>query len=265
MGATMMMSPPTEIPSNIKSRTPSPSGNKIAILLEEGGGDASSSSNKKQIIEIWSNQGQSLQKRIVLPPTLHGKVCANMNEYGSIQWNKQETALVYCAERQPVKSTSFFDTNSEEKGEGRKVVKGGQYTLGIGIDVTTGNVGLIDNVPSSNDDGTTQGGYLLGQPVFTPDGDAVVYTAWDAGSGGSMPKRLGSTYCQQRFGKIYVSSVKLVMQELSSSAKGETKYGGKDEGYECLTQNDVLARSPRFFYSGGNDSASKLAFLSNPR
>ena len=54
---------------------------------------------------------------------------------------------------------------------------------------------MVPNVPglnAMNHDSSTLGGYSLGQAVFSPDGKSIVYTAWDAGAGGNMPKRLGS-------------------------------------------------------------------------
>jgi len=55
-----MMSPPTEMTSNILARIPSPSGNKVAIFQQSGSGDT-----KQQIVEIWSHtqSNSSLEKK----------------------------------------------------------------------------------------------------------------------------------------------------------------------------------------------------------
>jgi hypothetical protein len=86
------------------------------------------------------------------------------------------------------------------------VVVGGEYALGVGrgedwgekypttsrlnlflVHTTTGQIGCIANVPSSTNT-TTEGGYVLGQLVLSPNGKYAVYVAWDAGGGGTMPR-----------------------------------------------------------------------------
>lgn len=284
--------PPVEVSTKIKCRIPSPSGKKLALLVEESiptSADDTNNSNKKkrQVFEIWTNQGQSLSNRIVLPEQRHGTVCAETSGwFGSISWNMEESALVYCAEMKGPKTSSYFEPkkNGEEKdedGNERRSFSGGQFTLGLGkgehwgekytktsrlavfcLNVHSGKVGSVENVPGGggmSKTTTTEGGYTLGQPIFSPDGTHIVYTGWDAGGGNDMPKRLGSIYCYQRPCKIYASPVRKLLEGLApSSSSGVEDDGGgggddkteeekdKDGAYTCLTPDDRLARSPRF-------------------
>jgi hypothetical protein len=210
--------PPTQISSNVRARVPSPSGNSIAIFTK--GASTSNGNEKQQSVEIWTEGGTTLARKISLPSSIHGDICFDTAWFGSIQWNQDETAIVYSAEMNAPTTKSFFDLNaSASTGGSEDVVFGGTNTLGFGqketwgekytntarlmlyvLHVDTGNVAMVPNVPGRKDDDDngndsdvgTLGGYSLGQAVFSPDGNSIVYTAWDAGAGGNMPKRLGS-------------------------------------------------------------------------
>ena len=299
-----------ELPKKIKARIPSPSGNKIAILVEEEETNEDSN-NKRTVFEIWTNNGHCLSNRIVLPKELHGQVCVDFAWFGGISWNSDESVLVYTAEVSKPKTSSYFATSSSSPtssstsvvvGENNNNV-GGQYTLGIGksenwgekytstsllklfcLNVNTGKIGSIDNVPGGSSTSSTSstttgslGGYVLGAPIFSPCGKSVVYTGWDAGEGGEMPRRLGAIYCFQRPCKIYSSRVTDLLDKLAStdSATNEEEettvlLKGDDVPFECITPNDRLARSPRFSApttatATGGSSSSKLVYLCNTK
>ena len=272
---TPFIPPPVELPSKIKARIPSPSGNKLAILVEENipSLENNGSSSKRHVFEIWTDGGHRLAKRIVLPKEKHGPVCIDFEWFGGISWSPDESALVYNAELPSPKTSSFFDTTTED------ATVGGQYTLGVGksetwgekymstallglfcVNVETGKMSAIQNAPRSTDATSTDGGYVLGQAQFSPCGKSVVYTGWDAGGGGEMPRRLGAIYCFQRPCKIYSSPVTKLLQRLSES-KDSTTEEGDDSGFETITSDARLARSPRFskIYNG----KAKLAYLCN--
>lgn len=272
--------PPTELPTKIKARIPSPSGFKLAILVEETIPAPDGSESKRFVFEIWTNYGHSLSNRIVLPKEKHGKVCTDFEWFGGISWSPDESALVYNAEIPTPKTTSFFDSAQSAD----KSIAGGQYTLGVGksedwgekytstamlalfcVNVDTGNIGIVDNVPGSslrNDTTSTDGGYVLGQAIFSPCGKSVVYTGWDAGEGGEMPRRLGAIYCFQRPCKIYSSPVSGLLNQLAKS-DNESSEVAKDEPFICITPNDRLSRSPRF--SKAAEDTAKLAYLCNTK
>jgi len=135
------------------------------------------------------------------------------------------------------------------------------------LNVETGKIGMVENVPGfkSRDDASTLGGYVLGQPVFSPCGTSVVYTGWDAGEGGEMPRRLGAIYCFHRPCKIYSSPVSELLNQLAASDDAsDESTKEKDEPFACITPNDTLARSPRFSKPAGEDPP-KLAFLCNTK
>lgn len=279
--------PPTQLSSNIKARKPSPSGNKIAIFTTgSSGGDGGS--DKEQVIEIWDEGGTRLSHKINILPSVHGDICFDASWFGSVAWNKEETALVYSAERNKPKTSSFFEKEKKVVKEGDPLPTiGATNTLGYGIGenwgekyastcildlhvvhIETGKVGRVENVPGGigSASGSTIGGFTLGQVSFSPDGQYVVYTSWDAGGGGNMPKRLGSIYCYQRHCSINQSSIQNLMKELASESveeeNGEKGDSSKDDDFSCLTPEDALARSPRFL-SGG--AVPKLVWLSNAK
>jgi hypothetical protein len=143
--------PPCELNDAIQLRLPSPSGSKIAMFM------TNKNNEKEQVLELWV--GSMQQRRITLP----NKAIMDAAGFGMPAWNAQETAIVYSAERDTTKTISFFATkNSDET-----IVRGGEFTLGIGkqehwgekyskqsalldlflIDVESGNVGQDENVP----------------------------------------------------------------------------------------------------------------------
>ena len=238
------------------------------------------SDSKRFVFEIWTEHGHRLANRIILPIEQHGPVCTDFEWFGGINWSPDEMTLVYCAEVNKPKAASFFAIPSSDS-HGDTVI-GGQYMLGVGksedwgekygttalltlfcLNVETGKIGVIENVPGSSvfrDVTSKDGGYVLGQPIFSPCGTSVVYTGWDAGAGGEMARRLGAIYCFQRPSKIYSSPVNELLKQLSNSNVGERK---KDGPFLCITPHDRLARSPRFSKPSGY--VSKLAYLCNTK
>eukprot|EP00563_Minutocellus_polymorphus_P011720 CAMPEP_0181066770 /NCGR_PEP_ID=MMETSP1070-20121207/25516_1 /TAXON_ID=265543 /ORGANISM="Minutocellus polymorphus, Strain NH13" /LENGTH=807 /DNA_ID=CAMNT_0023147383 /DNA_START=47 /DNA_END=2470 /DNA_ORIENTATION=- len=294
-----VLTPPTEIPTKVKARIPSPSGNKVAILVEEPiakNGEDARPGDTRTTLEIWADNGHSLTSRIVLSKDLHGKLSTDVAWFGGFSWNAEETALVYAAEAKLSKTASFFDEKKKDdekpKGDNERADStGGQFTLGVGkgedwgekytgtsrlalfcANVETGKVDIISNVPGGVLEENSEGGYTLGQPVFTPCGKSVVYVGscgksvvyvgWDAGGGGSMPRRLGSIYCYQRPAKLYSSSVTQLLERLSSTKDDGSANEKDDEDFACLTPDDSLARSPRFSPKTP-DGTSKLVYLCN--
>ena len=82
------------------------------------------------------------------------------------------------------------------------------------INVDTGVIDLVSNVPGQNNRVDTNGGYVLGKAVFSPFGNHIIYTAWDVGEGGNMPRRLGSIYCFQRASQSCAPPVTKLAQHL---------------------------------------------------
>ncbi len=286
LSSPSLAAPPMELSTKIKARIPSPSGAKLAVLVEESVPsdiEGKGQDTKRHVMEIWTNNGHQLAKRIVLPSTMHGPVCTDFDWFGGISWSPDETALVYSAEVNKPKTASYFATpNKDDDKKDDNNIVGGQYTLGIGkkedwgekygttallmlfcLNVNTGKIGVIENVPACTNTAsqTTDGNHVLGQPIFSPCGKAVVYTGWDAGGGGEMPRRLGAIYCYHRPCQIYSSPVSQLLNKLESDDNEDEKVA--DEDYVCITPNDRLSRSPRF--SSPSDGAATLAYLCNSK
>ena len=263
--------PPTELSSNIKARIPSPSGNKIAIFTKD--------KNNKQNVEIWTSKG-TLSRKISLPKTLHGDVCTDTSWFGSFSWNAGETAIVYSAEMNPPATKSFFD---KEDGKEEKAVIGATNTLGYGkgehwgekytntcrlniyvLQVDTGKCALVENVPGGDELSSTDGGYSLGQPTFSPDGNHIVYTAWDAGAGGNMSKRLGSIYCYQRHCAIYSSPIHNLLKGLSTDSDTATGPMQSTAASSPSTADLALAPKIKADASTAASNASSKNFIVAP-
>jgi acylaminoacyl-peptidase len=279
--------PPTELSNEILLRLPSFSGFRVAIFKKVSesstvsascASTATSATTTTTVLELWSEYGHALERRILLPttPNQHGAVCFDdgSGTFGGPAWNSDETALVYCAARVEEQScSSFFDLDKDQTRE----LRGKQDTLGHGftqetwgesfgstlplqdiyvVHVSTGRVARVENVPgrqNKSSDGLL-GSFAVGQVVFAPDGQSVVYTAWDAGGGGFMPRRLGLVYCQQRPRQLYQSSIVKLLERLTSTdvvietpADAATAaVDTEDEPFVPLTPNFRIAFSPRF-------------------
>ena len=280
--------PPYELPPSIKYVLPSPSGKKIAKLIEEDvpGSKDNNNNRRRQIIEIWTHGGMQLHKRCILPDKIHGKVYTEKSKFGGMSWRpNSEDFLVYVAERKPTITKSFFDRSSEQtsnlstisdEAASSVIPAGTQFTLGFGVkedwgekykDVSnpeihilsteTGNVASIMNVPGGTQQEKQKNChttmlFAFGQPLFSPCGKCVLYTAWNVG-----PRRLGATYCFQRPAKIYSSKVDALLGYLSKGSDDKIS-PQQDPGYLCLTPNDRLARSPRVMRA-----TNAIAFLCN--
>jgi len=276
---------PQEISDRIKARVPSPSGDKVLVLCQQNSKDGDS---PQEVWEIWKKGGTHLERRIDLSSQkLHGKVIVDDTTFGSLAWNDDETHVVYVAEQSKPVTKSFFEERKRSDSKSDQAdsrpqsilsepepVYGGQYTMGFGktetwgekyskqqallqlfcLDVETGNIGRVENVPgqpktensmSNGKPFTTDGGFTLGQPVWSPDGKSVVYVGWDAGGGDGMPRRLGLIYCQQRPSKIYQSPVVKLLNKLAGN--DTEKSTADDEAFVTVSPSEIrLARSPRF-------------------
>jgi acylaminoacyl-peptidase len=217
--------------------------------------------------------------------------------FGGISWSPDENVLIYTAQVNNCKTSSFFatpkattpkattttTTTTTSSIDETVVVVGGQHVLGVGksedwgekytttsllglfcINIITGKVGRVTNVPGYTTFSTING-YVLGQPIFTPCGTSIVYTAWDAGGGDNMPRRLGAIYCYHRACKLYTSCVTKLLHQLATNTNNNDDDDvsvGKDTSFICITPNDKLARSPRFS-KPNSFGISTLVYLCN--
>ena len=147
------------------------------------------------------------------------------------------------------------------------------------VNVDTGKIGRVSNVPGGGNGDEDSGdtlpdGVTLGQASLMKKGNkySVVYTGWDSGLLGDMPRRLGFKFCRNRPCKIYMSDVtNLIVNELSATANGgsseEERSTTPPPPYVCLTPNRRISRSAKFLPSNDDDNnKNKLSvlFLSHP-
>ncbi|KAK9836232.1 hypothetical protein WJX84_008783 [Apatococcus fuscideae] len=108
------------------------------------------------------------------------------------------------------------------------------------LDLTTWQVSRVGRLPAE---------HSVGQPVWSPDGDHLIFTAWQhkAANAPMFGNRLGIVYCMNRPCSLF--AVPIPYGEEPSSTGGEAV---------LLTPGRLSACSPRFLPDG-----SKLVFLSN--
>jgi acylaminoacyl-peptidase len=280
--------PPSELHDVIQFRLPSPSGNIIAVFRSE-----SKNGNDTPTLEIWKQNGQALERRISLPREGYGKVISDPSGgFGIPSWNTLETAIVFTMEQKPRESRSYFERSRDTDSQ-KQINIGGQNELGVGkvehwgekysnqsplfgvfcVNVETGNMAQVHNVPGRETTDSSRGGYALGQAVFHPfDGKSIVYTGWDAGGGEDMPRRLGLVYCQQRPCRLYLSIIDNLLQKLAAVGDDCDNVQSMDDNeidppYFVLTPDHRVAHSPRFapMVPGETATTAKLAFLTSKK
>ncbi|XP_026725351.1 acylamino-acid-releasing enzyme-like isoform X1 [Trichoplusia ni] len=186
-----------------------------AIIREEKTGK----DTKKQFLEVWNKN--TLAHCVDLTALdMHGDVYAD-SEFGSLDWNQDETAVVYVAEKKPSKSEPYIKRKPEDKpkadGSGETAVKKGEEFLyrqdwgeqlvGKHLSVivvcklATETLTILDGLPES---------WTPGQVRFLPDGSGVVGVAWE-----TEPRRLGLIFCTNRPSYIFSLTLDGTMKKLS--------------------------------------------------
>ncbi|CAH0579001.1 unnamed protein product [Chrysodeixis includens] len=186
-----------------------------AIIREEKTGK----DTKKQYLEVWNKH--TLAQCIDLTALdMHGDVYAD-SEFGSLDWNQDETAVVYVAEKKPPKSEPYIKRKPEEKpkadGSGETAIKKGEEYLYrqdwgeqlvgkhlsviVVFKLATETLTVLDGLPES---------WTPGQVRFLPDGSGVVGVAWE-----TEPRRLGLIFCTNRPSYIFSLTLDGTMKKLS--------------------------------------------------
>jgi hypothetical protein len=154
------------------------------------------------------------------------------------------TAYVFAVARKP-KGTSFFDTQKGKAGDeprrsrfawaedwGERFTGVSEVVLCV-LDTHTGMVSVVDSSPD----------LTPGEPIFTPSGDGLLYTAWS-----SKPSKLGLLHCFNRRSSLYHVDI----SALRRSAEGAADAEERPLVHTLLTPGMAIARSPRFSPNGTN-------------
>jgi len=284
-----LMLPPILLDKSVDIYLPSPSGNKTVIIkAEHEDGSSAVGSEKKiteRIVEVWL--GSSLIRRIPVGlKGTHGMIINDFSGFGSPVWSHDEECLLYSAERISPATFPFWRTDNDDDGNNDRgnldnksdiesYGRGGQNVLGQGqsenwgecyskqepildiyiLNISTGRLGRVRNVPKTS--------ITLGQAVWHPKCQKIVYTGFDAG----QPKRLGMVYCRNRKSKIYESDVFQLLQKLAGDdviIENENKNIGEcNNGYTCVSNDLSFSRSPRFVDETLVFLGSEHAFISH--
>jgi hypothetical protein len=284
--------PPILLDASVKIYLPSPSGKKTVVVKEETNSVNGHFANKKTLIQVW--HGPSLLHRIPINENQHGSIINDDTGFGSPVWSPDESCLLYCAERIPYKTAPFWTTSRGEEfkavtGNDPPPLRGGDNVFGVGqrehwgerystqepildlfiLNLETGRVGRIQNVPTRFSSELSSGirekeeenrSVTLGQAVWHPSGQAVAFTAWDAG----LPKRLGMIYCRNRSSKVMEASVRQLLRSLATreTARDDDDDYTLDKDFQCHSDGIPYSRSPRYFISAGE---ARLVFLGSDR
>ncbi|KAL0489612.1 acylamino-acid-releasing enzyme [Acrasis kona] len=203
---------PVQTAPSVHATSASPKGDFTAVFNKTGKDDEPGFGHTKAVdyqIEIW-NQSRIVKQIIV--KDLHGKV-TNDQHFGRTSWFHYQDGsigLLYVAEIKTSPPKTLFDKdydrnkpshfdldNQEDWGEGLVGQKKPRAFLcrfhpsDDSYEIKTEQVnGVPDNV-------------ALSSPVFTPDGDGIVFVGYDVSQ-----RRLGLMYCVQRQSTLYHVSFK---------------------------------------------------------
>lgn len=187
------------------------------------------------VCEVWSKDKSRLEQCINLSTLdIHGKVHAN-SEFGRLSFNKDESKLLYLAEKKKEKSPGFFERQKPKVSsseEDAKEEKGDKYvyeeswgeqrtditnTVICILDLQTETVSVLSNVPSD---------VSPSNPLWGPN-DSVLYIGL-----GTEPFRLGRIYCSNRKGALYHQTV--LTNDDGTTTEGPTDILAGHRGDKCL-------------------------------
>eukprot|EP01026_Neomeris_dumetosa_P033595 TRINITY_DN2686_c0_g2_i3.p1 TRINITY_DN2686_c0_g2~~TRINITY_DN2686_c0_g2_i3.p1 ORF type:complete len:397 (-),score=48.86 TRINITY_DN2686_c0_g2_i3:45-1235(-) len=222
----------------------SPSGTK-AIAFKEGSNGKEAS--ETQVIELIDNGGVIAQQ-ITVPEVVHGKPFLD-GFFGCISWDSNEDRVLYVAQIPKQKGPKLLENSSEAEKAGEKGWKGvpewtddwGEAYAGAqepAIFLLNFKDGSIERIATELDGS-------LGQPVFAPKDEGVVFTRWPSKFRETIPleMKLGLLYCTNRVSQLYYVSLEQ-----------------DDKTPLCLTSSIKSAVSARFSPEG-----DRLVFLANDR
>ncbi|KAK9901675.1 hypothetical protein WJX75_007946 [Coccomyxa subellipsoidea] len=230
--------------------SPSPSG-KRALVVRTG------KEGPSVVLEIWG--GQSLIRELHVPAKVHGSIFNDGWFSAGVAWDSAEQRIAYVAEvpaevetpewggscQEAASSEGSSDGAKEEKGAAPKTWQGlgewqedwgerytGKRAPGLFVlDLRSWRVHRLKGTPQDSS---------VGQPVWSPSGEELVYVAWPhrATNLPTLPGLLGIVHCLNR-----PCSLHSVSLPASSSAD-------QAEASKTLTSGMMSAACPKFSPEG---------------
>ena len=233
--------------------------------------------------EVCNPEGQVLRE-IHVPTAMHGAVYSEGYISRGIAWSPNEKMVAYVAER-PHKHTTpnwssdlvanaatgdLDSADGEEKGSKKPVgswtgqgpheddfgeLFPGKICAGVYLlDLEGSRVALVEPAPDADDALMAEDPYgemsrvTCGKPVFSPDSELVVFTAWphiqknwrDSSGNLVAAKKLGLVYCYNRECHLQVAKC----SDVWKADKGD---GGDDRGVGRAMARDVMSAHSAIF------------------
>ncbi|CAL5219578.1 g1438 [Coccomyxa viridis] len=249
-GLTIVPGHPVEL-KDVLLYAPSPSGQMVLVV--RAGKDATST-----VLELW--ESSRVIAELQIPAKLHGSVFADGWFSNGAAWDPSESRIAYVAEvpadtetpEWVSLATSKPSQDTKEDGKHEKSPKAAPKTWrGVGefeddwgelytgkrapgifiLDLKTFIVQPMAGTPENSS---------VGQPIWSPTGDELVYVAWphEPVNSPGLSGRLGIVYCVNRACALYSMSLP---HELSP-----TSGNPEEAASRCLTPTLSSALSPRF-------------------
>ncbi|KAG0203875.1 hypothetical protein BGX28_003975 [Mortierella sp. GBA30] len=190
--------------SGKESQAMSPSG-KLTVVLRSVSGE-----KKKHFVEIWS-EGSILH--LLETTAIHDDFYAD-STFGTLEWSRDETKIVYVAERK--KSEDAVEKYNYKPDWGETFAGKRDPSLVI-VDLETFDVKVLDRF---------EGDMSPGQAIFNHDSKSVIFTGYLRD-----PQFFGIVFCQNRLTGLYQINV-------------------DGTGFKHLTDELDSARSPRMSPDG---------------
>jgi acylaminoacyl-peptidase len=233
--------------TNVVLMEPSPSWAYLAVMrsIKEKGDE-----EEKYLLEIWDN---GCIAATIPTEGKHGQVYADAF-FGSLTWSSDEQYLTYIAERNPPKTSSFFNGKGGAEDEKKpkpgskfelredwgETYRGGNPVIVV-ASVAAESVCVVPGIPQV---------LSAGQVQWAPHNKNLIFTGWN-----TEPRRLGIIHCYNRPCAIY--SVPIDVDKLFASKTdkpaGDSAATSSNEVTDLttkLTLANACSRSPRFSADG---------------
>ncbi|KAF9585024.1 hypothetical protein BGW38_004231 [Lunasporangiospora selenospora] len=172
----LVMSGPSVDAGDAVAQAMSPSGELTAVLRTVAG------EKKKHFVEIWS-EGAIFQ--ILDATSIHDDFYAD-STFGTLEWSRDETKLVYVAERKKSEEAAEKFTYKPDWGE---AFEGKRNPSLVVLDLNNSEFKVLDQF---------EGDMSPGQAIFSTDSKSLIFTGYYRN-----PQFFGIVYCQNRLSGLH--------------------------------------------------------------